>query len=136
VNLAGGSRDAQETPGIGHIVDVDSLAAIRSIISKAGRSAGLSEDATTDLVLAVNELATNVVRHGGGTGLMWVWSANGCVFCRVTDSGPGMTVPRIEPPPPGSVTGRGFWMIQRMTDKMDVQTGPHGTTVTIAITQR
>ena len=35
-------------------------------------------------------------------------------------------------PPPGALTGRGLWMIRKLTDRMRIETGPAGTTVTVA----
>jgi anti-sigma regulatory factor (Ser/Thr protein kinase) len=119
----------------GHAVDLGSLAAVRSFVDQHARSTGLPSDAVDDLVLAANELATNVVRHGGGQGRVWVWCAGGAVFCQMKDRGRGMPDPGEageSPSPPGALTGRGLWMIRRLTDRMRVETGPSGTTVTVA----
>jgi anti-sigma regulatory factor (Ser/Thr protein kinase) len=113
-----------------------SLAAVREAADREGRRNGLTASAIDDLVLAANELATNVVRHGGGAGRMWLWRANGRVFCQVIDDGPGMPDADHcgeEPPGPSAVAGRGLWMIRRFTDAMDIETGPTGTTVTVAV---
>lgn len=133
MTIADGVSAADGARGGGHVVSVDTLGGIRSTVLDEATRSGLPEDTVTDLVLAVNELATNVVQHGGGTGTMWIWTTDKAVFCRVRDHGTGMTAPRFEAPEPGSVSGRGLWMIKRMADWMDIQTGPTGTTVTIAV---
>ena len=64
--------------------DADELAfaagtlAARAPARRAARAsdAGLPGSATGDLVLAVNEVATNSIRHGGGGGVLRVWQAD------------------------------------------------------------
>ena len=41
-------------------------------------------------MVAVNELLTNAVRHGGGSGHVALWLEAGSVVCQVTDHGTGM----------------------------------------------
>jgi anti-sigma regulatory factor (Ser/Thr protein kinase) len=45
---------------------LDSLAPIRGFVAQASASAGLDRDASYNLCLAVDEIATNVVMHGYG----------------------------------------------------------------------
>jgi serine/threonine-protein kinase RsbW len=88
-------------------------------------------------VVAVNELLTNAVRHGGGTGRVTVGRAEGSVFCEVSDAGTGLAgdlaaqQPRIRPPAnqPG---GWGLWLAEELTDSLQVMTGQAGTTVRVA----
>jgi anti-sigma regulatory factor (Ser/Thr protein kinase) len=84
-----------------------------------------------DVVLVVHELATNVVRHGGGCGDLHVWWDGARIVCRVDDSGPGMTAAASssEPPSPWMPGGRGLWIARRLAD-LWIDTGPGGTTVT------
>lgn len=44
--------------------NLDQLAEMRRFIQEAGTQAGLTEDATYGLALAVDELATNIILHG------------------------------------------------------------------------
>jgi anti-sigma regulatory factor (Ser/Thr protein kinase) len=148
MTYVGGSSDRARRPMItevasavrprdapGCAVDLESLAAVRSFVEQHARSAGLPADCVDDLVLAANELATNVVRHGGGHGRVWVWCADAVVFCQMMDRGPGLAdadgVGEL-PSAPGALTGRGLWMIRKLTDRMRIDTGPAGTTVTVA----
>lgn len=135
---AGISFDHRRRPALvpEHGVDLGSLGAVRQFVDEQSRALGLAPESVDDFVLAANELATNVVRHGGGRGRVWVWCVDGVVFCQMTDRGPGMadTADAGEAPSaPTAMTGRGFWMIRRMTDRMSIETGPSGTTVTVAI---
>jgi CheY-like chemotaxis protein/anti-sigma regulatory factor (Ser/Thr protein kinase) len=121
-----------------HRVDIDRLAAIRDAIRDAAERVGLPEATIDDFVLAGNEVAANVVRHGGGSGEMWVWADDGHLRCRMTDHGTGMLADAElgTAAPPNALTGRGLWMLQRLADEVDVRTSPTGTTVTIMLSLR
>ncbi|MEO8691057.1 MAG: sensor histidine kinase, partial [Solirubrobacteraceae bacterium] len=51
----------------------DALVDLRHVTAAEAERAGLSRQRTHDLVLAVHEVATNSVRHGGGRGVLRVW---------------------------------------------------------------
>jgi anti-sigma regulatory factor (Ser/Thr protein kinase) len=119
-----------------YAVDLQSLATIRHTVALNARRFGLADGPTNDLVLVANELATNVVRHGGGTGELWMWRRNGCVYCRVTDHGPGLREPQNaghELTDPNALTGRGLWLIRQMIPNVAIDTGADGTTVTVSL---
>lgn len=117
-------------------IDLATLGTAREAIAGFGAARGLSPDVLDDFVLAANELTTNVIRHGGGRGLMRLWHDDGTVFCQVSDNGPGM--PReyanAGRPGPRAVDGRGLWLVRLMATSTTVDTGPGGTTVTITAT--
>ena len=58
-------------------------AACAALVTRRGAGAGLSTARDGDLVLAVNELATNSVRHGGGAGVLRVWQDDRRLICEV-----------------------------------------------------
>jgi serine/threonine-protein kinase RsbW len=122
-------------------IDIGTLAAVRETVKRFARAHGMAGERLDDLVLAVNELAINAVRHGGGRGTLGIWYEGGTVWCRVRDSGPG--IPEAvacrcatpEPPSHTAVEGRGLWLVHRMVATTVIETGPDGTTVTIAARQ-
>lgn len=109
----------------------DDLPAVRRIVETQARTAGLPELRRHDLVLAVDEIASNAVRHGGGAGTLDLWVAEGQLWFRVVDSGSGMA-PGVRPalPEPTQANGRGLWIAHQVADQFTVDSGPTGTTVT------
>jgi anti-sigma regulatory factor (Ser/Thr protein kinase) len=87
-------------------------------------------------VVAVNELLTNAVRHGGGRGRVALWLAADGVVCEVSDTGPGLPAPfdRAAPVRPSADQpgGWGLWLAEELTDTFAVTTGAGGTTVRIS----
>jgi serine/threonine-protein kinase RsbW len=122
-------------------VDIGSLAAARQVVERFALAHGLAGDRLNDLVLAANELAINAVRHGGGRGTMRAWYDGETVWCQVRDEGPGMPDEIAsrswtpEPPSHTALEGRGLWLVHRMAATTIIETGPEGTTVTIAAGQ-
>ena len=107
----------------------DHLHAIRDFIS--GRAAGvLPRGRASDLVLAVNELATNTIRHGGGRGLVRTWSDNGTLFVEVADGG-YIEDPLAgrERPPDLTDGGRGLWLVNHLCDLVQVRSSMAGSIV-------
>jgi anti-sigma regulatory factor (Ser/Thr protein kinase) len=110
------------------------VSALRQLMSGCAATAGLAPPRRQDFILAVDEVVTNAVRHGGGRGHVEVWLAGGRLWFRVSDTGPGMSTPLPQAPPaPTVLGGRGLWIAQRITDELSVVTGTGGTTVTGAL---
>ena len=133
---AGASRIERPQDAYGYAVDLPALTQLRHAVTRHAQQFGLAEGPRNDLVLIANELATNVVRHGGGVGRMWLWHLDGCVFCQVADRGPGMRDPNHagdNPGDPNALTGRGLWLIRQMSHQVHIETDGHGTTVTVTI---
>jgi serine/threonine-protein kinase RsbW len=96
-----------------------------------------SGDAADDFVLAVSEIATNAVVHGGGSGALTLWHDHDQITCRVTDAGPGMADPAAgcTPPPPSATGGYGLWLARNLTSTLLISTSPAGTTVLVRLTR-
>jgi anti-sigma regulatory factor (Ser/Thr protein kinase) len=107
----------------------DGLGGVRELVSREA-AARLSGERTTDLVLAVSELAANSVGHGGGSGTLWVWREPDALCAEVRDAG------RIEEPLVGrrrpllaQEGGRGLWIANQLCDLVQVRSGEQGTEV-------
>ena len=109
---------------------IDSIPLVRDHIAAEARRAGLDEGSVTDLVLAVHEIASNSVRHAGGSGTVRVWRDDGRLVCEVVDSG-RIDAPLVgrERPSPDRPDGRGVWMANRLCDLVQIRTFPDGNVV-------
>jgi anti-sigma regulatory factor (Ser/Thr protein kinase) len=110
--------------------DKADLAMVRHLVSQCARFAGLDPRSNEDLVLAVCEVATNSIQHGGGKGRLDVWDENGELICAVRDSG-RIDNPLVgrERPRPEQERGRGLWLANQLCDLVQVRSGPGGTDV-------
>jgi anti-sigma regulatory factor (Ser/Thr protein kinase) len=110
--------------------DLDTLGAVRQIVSSHAASAGMSAGRTADLILAVDELATNSVRHGGGRGVLRVWHDDGTLLCEVRDRGRideplvGRQLPSTDRP-----GGFGVWLVNQLCDLVQMRSLPGGNVV-------
>jgi anti-sigma regulatory factor (Ser/Thr protein kinase) len=101
----------------------------RAAVAEASR-AGFSADRIADLELAVSELATNSVVHGGGRGEFGVWREDDWLVLEVRDRG-RLTDPLAgrRPPAPTVPGGRGLLMVNLLADLVRVHTTGKGTAV-------
>ena len=60
---------------------------LRREITKLASHVGLNAARTDDFVLAVNEVATNSIRHGGGRGTLRAWIDSEAAVCDISDAG-------------------------------------------------
>jgi anti-sigma regulatory factor (Ser/Thr protein kinase) len=113
--------------------DMD-LTRLRSRVQHFGWSANLAMDRTDDLVLAVSEVASNSVRHGGGAGSLTLWCDDrGAVVSEVRDLGE-ITDPLVGRYPPGpDLDVNGLWLVNQLCDLVQIRSGPDGTSVRLTV---
>jgi anti-sigma regulatory factor (Ser/Thr protein kinase) len=127
--------ERRTAPLLARDFDLGSLVALRHEVARQCELAGLSGLALHWYVIAINEITTNAVRHGGGAGRLLLWCDPGLLHCRVADEGPGIPVERQRPddrPPPDTLGGRGLWLARQGCQTLTLDTGPRGTTVTLS----
>ncbi|MCE6995994.1 sensor histidine kinase [Saccharothrix sp. S26] len=114
--------------------DLDDLAPTRRLVAGFAADAGLTADQVEDLVLAVNELTTNSVVHGGGTGTLLLWRESGSVVCEVRDAG-RLENPMVgrRNPGPNPHGGYGVMLVNLLCDLVRVHTGEDGTSIRVYI---
>jgi len=111
--------------------DADDLGRVRQLVAKQATAAGLRRERVAELMLAVNELTTNTIKHAGRGGMLRVWSEPGELICQVEDDG------LIGDPLAGrtrglaGVGGLGLWMVNQLCDLVEVRTGATGSTVRV-----
>ena len=108
-------------------VQPGNLASVRRAVITCATEAGLGRGKVEDLVVAVNEVATNALVHGGGWGRLRLWSQAPAFVCEVRDGGriDDPMVGRM-PPPEGDESGRGLWLASQLCDLVQVRTFPTG----------
>lgn len=121
---------------ISEAFDRSRVTALRHAVAARAGAAGLTDDRLDDFVVAVNELLTNAVRHGGGTGHLTLSCAAGSVICEVTDHGTGTGALRQEKPAPDQPGGWGLYLVRELTDTFALKTGPEGTAVRVSSSTR
>ncbi|MEH0935593.1 ATP-binding protein [Micromonospora psammae] len=120
---------------IAEAFDQAQVTGLRHSVTSCAHSAGLDGQRLDDFVLAVNELITNAVRHGGGRGWLRLWRRGDAVVCEVADHGRGISARRLDDrsrPAPETAGGWGLWLARELSDTMEVETGAAGTTVRIS----
>jgi anti-sigma regulatory factor (Ser/Thr protein kinase) len=108
------------------------LAALREYVARRARAAGLAPSRCDDLVLAVNEVASNSVRHGGGQGELRIWREHETLLCEVRDAG------RLDDPLAGrrrpramEIGGHGLWIANQICDLVQLRSFADGCAVRI-----
>ncbi|MGY1824030.1 anti-sigma factor RsbA family regulatory protein [Geodermatophilus sp. SYSU D00079] len=106
--------------------------AVRRTVAQFARTSGLPADRVEALELAASELATNGVRHGGGGGVLAMWSEPGATVVEFSDRG-HVTDPLVgrRLPDPGRVGGRGVYLVHQLCDLVQLRSSPEGTTVRV-----
>jgi anti-sigma regulatory factor (Ser/Thr protein kinase) len=126
-----------ETPADAEVrefrTDMD-LTRMRSLVQQFGWAANLPEDRVDDLVLAVSEVASNSVQHGGGAGSLTMWCDDRlAVIAEIRDRG-HITDPLVGryPPGPGREV-KGLWLLNQLCDLVQIRSGADGTCTRLTI---
>jgi anti-sigma regulatory factor (Ser/Thr protein kinase) len=130
--IAPGSEPLSDPPATATRLEVrlDALSAVRQLVARHAARAGLGARRTADMLVAVNEIATNSVRHGGGRGVLRLWQEPGALICEVRDEGriddplAGRQRPRV-----GQVGGYGLWLANQLCDLVQIRSLPTGSVV-------
>ena len=131
--LAGPEAPREESPAAEMEIEPARLGELRRLVDLEASAAGLIEDRRRDLVVAVNEVATNALVHGRRPARMRVFQDRTELVCEVTDAGPGFADPLAGQlrPGPGAPGGYGMWITRMTADATEIHSGEGGTTVTI-----
>ncbi len=110
------------------------LAEVRRQVTHHAIDTGLGASRAADLTLALGEITTNSVRHGGGGGTLSVWhgtESQALVF-DVADEG-YIQDPLVgrRHPGPSDRGGRGVWLANQLCDLVQIRSSPRGTKVRI-----
>ncbi|HEY8759385.1 MAG TPA: sensor histidine kinase [Candidatus Dormibacteraeota bacterium] len=108
---------------------VGPMGGLRRLAARHALDAGLSSAKTSDLVLAVTEVAGNSLKHGGGEGILRIWQDPLTLYCEVRDRG-YIAHPLVgREKPLDTDSGRGLWLVNQLCDLVQVRTNGSGTVV-------
>jgi anti-sigma regulatory factor (Ser/Thr protein kinase) len=110
--------------------EAEHLGQVRRVVRQRAARAGLAHVRVHDLLLAINEAATNTLLHGPGRGILRVWQEPGALVCEIRDRG------RIDDlladrgfPADEAEGGWGFLLVNQLCDLVELRSDAGGTTV-------
>jgi anti-sigma regulatory factor (Ser/Thr protein kinase) len=112
------------------------LSEVREVVRQYAARSGLSAARVDDLILAVNEIATNTLMHTeAAAGTLSIWCDDRGVVCDINDEGHIVDPFAGRRSPPDAAThGRGLWMANQLCDLVQLRSTPSGTTVRMHVT--
>ena len=117
-------------PGAMSYAYTTDLAAVRAVVYRYARQAGLPEARAVDLVLAVSEVAANTVRHAKSPGSLKIWYDTEEIVCQIQDEGTitdplaGRRQPSLE-----ATGGHGLWIVNQVCDEVEIRSDDTGTMI-------
>lgn len=107
------------------------LGAVRRFTERFAHRHGVINGRLGDYVTAINEVATNVLHHGGRQGTLRIWTDPLGLVCDVVDP-----LGRLEdlflghlPPARGAERRAGLWAARQLCDLVEIRFGVDGVTV-------
>lgn len=99
-----------------------SLPRLRHDLNTLGATVGLSGAHRDNLVVAVNELAANVLEHGAGKGSVSLWRTEDRWVCDVFDEGGRLSDPLTGYRPTDTLRPRGYglWITRQSCDFLEI----------------
>jgi anti-sigma regulatory factor (Ser/Thr protein kinase) len=123
------SRSFKVAPG--------TLEMLRRFISALGSEFGLEGKRAGDLVLAVNEVATNTLRHSGGHGMLRSWQEADTIIVEISDRGYiGEPLVGRRAPVGEQQGGLGLWIVNQLCDLVQIRTSAAGSTIRLHMSRR
>ncbi len=109
-------------PSLEMMFGLEDLPSVRRLIGSFAIDAGLSGSRTEEIVLAVNEIATNALLHGQPPATVRAWHADEEIIVEVIDAGEGIpdSLAGQLPPPVQGLGGRGLWLTRLLCDAVEI----------------
>ncbi|MFQ1000606.1 anti-sigma factor RsbA family regulatory protein [Modestobacter sp. SSW1-42] len=123
----------EDTAPLLRVDDVREFSGLRRAVAGVLAGLGGDHDLLEDLHLAIDEMSSNAVRHGGPPVTLRLWAGPDRVVCRISDGGTGMDEPFAGYGPAHgedlSRGGMGLWLARQLCDHVDVIDDGGGLTV-------
>ncbi|MFI6480913.1 ATP-binding protein [Nonomuraea sp. NPDC050663] len=127
--------EAEPLGQVSAVVTLARLTDLRELAAATAHRLGMRASAVPDVLIAINEIATNAVTHGRAPAWLRIWGEAGDLVVEVRDSGHWRDAALAELPselPPETVPGgRGLWIARAVARTLTVDTDRFGTRVTL-----
>jgi serine/threonine-protein kinase RsbW len=134
----GGARRSARSDFLDLTFRADDLPLVRRRTASRALQAGMAADAADDFVIAVNEIATNAVRHGSPQAMLRLWVHGRAGMAEIRDQGEwpaamGSAVPARRPAERG---GMGLEVARMVCDGLQIKATGSGTSVVLRMSLR
>jgi anti-sigma regulatory factor (Ser/Thr protein kinase) len=118
-------------PDLDMVFSAWQLHEVRAAVADLAAATAFDTARSEDVVLAVNEIATNAVEHGSGEARIALWIAGDGLVAEIDDTGEALTepLPGLRAPHPADPRGRGVWIARQLCDVLHVWRDHSGTHV-------
>jgi anti-sigma regulatory factor (Ser/Thr protein kinase) len=121
-----------------HASHVADFASLRRALATELAGVPADSDVVQDFLLAVDEMTSNALRHGGRPIDLRLWIGTERIVCTIGDRGTGWDDPFAGYGPAHgddlSHGGMGLWLARQLCDHVDITTGPDGAQVRLTLT--
>jgi anti-sigma regulatory factor (Ser/Thr protein kinase) len=126
----GASRPARTDP-LDLTFRAGDLPLVRRSTASWALRAGMAADTADDFVIAVNEIATNAVRHGSPDAALRLWVDGRAGLAEIRDQGhwPAAMTPTSLPRRPAEHGGMGLEVARMVCDGLQIKASAAGTAV-------
>jgi anti-sigma regulatory factor (Ser/Thr protein kinase) len=131
--LNGEGRAREGAPAIETDFAPGDLSLIRELVASEGRRVEMDRERIEDLVLAVNEVATNALQHGVAPVSIRVWRGSEEIVFDVRDHGQGVADPLAGQLRPDPELGRGWglWIARMVADAVEIRSSAGESAVSV-----
>jgi anti-sigma regulatory factor (Ser/Thr protein kinase) len=114
------------------------LPRVRRSTASWASHAGMAADTADDFVIAVNEIATNAVRHGSPEATLRLWADGRAGHAEIRDQGhwPDAMAPTALPRRPAEHGGMGLEVARMVCDGVQIKASAAGTAVLLRMSLR
>jgi anti-sigma regulatory factor (Ser/Thr protein kinase) len=112
------------------------LPVVRRRTASWARRAGMPADVADDFVIAVNEIATNAVRHGSPEATLRLWADGRACLAEIRDQGHWPAASGSVPERPAEYGGMGLEVARMVCDDLRIETTRSGTHVRLLMKLR
>jgi anti-sigma regulatory factor (Ser/Thr protein kinase) len=120
-----------------HASHVADFASLRRALAAELAGVPADSDVVQDFLLAVDEMTSNALRHGGRPIDLRLWIGADRIVCTIGDRGTGWDDPFAGYGPAHgedlSRGGMGLWLARQLCDHVDITTGPDGALVRLTV---